>query len=103
MPDALEKLMTFTWPGNIRELQHTIEKAVILCEGNSITTLDIGTNNSSGTSLFPASFNLIENEKILIKKALEKNNGNITLTARELGINRSTIYEKLRKYGIWPL
>jgi two-component system, NtrC family, response regulator HydG len=102
-PDALEKLMTFSWPGNIRELQHTIEKAVILCEGDRITTLDIGTNDPSRTSLFPASFNLIENEKILIKKALEKNNGNISLTARELGINRSTIYEKLRKYGIWAL
>jgi two-component system, NtrC family, response regulator HydG len=102
-PDALEKLLAYSWPGNIRELQHAIEKAVILCESDSITAIDIGTNEPSGQFILTASFNLLENEKLLIRKALEKNNGNISLTARELGINRSTIYEKLRKYGIWPV
>lgn len=101
--DALEKLLSFTWPGNIRELQHTIEKAVILCEGESISALDIGITGPAASLSKPASFNLIENEKLLIRKALEKNKGNVSLTARELGINRSTIYEKIRKYGIWPL
>ena len=101
--DALEKLLSYPWPGNIRELQHTIEKAVILSESETLTALDIGMNESPGSAFSPANLNLIENEKMLIRKALEKNKGNVSLTARELGINRSTIYEKLRKYGFWPL
>jgi two-component system, NtrC family, response regulator HydG len=101
--DSMEKLMNFQWPGNIRELQHAIEKAVILCETDTITTADIGIGQAFGITQFPSSYNLVENEKMIILKALEKNNRNISHTARELGINRSTMYEKLRKYGIWPV
>jgi DNA-binding NtrC family response regulator len=96
--DAVRKLSDRHWPGNIRELQHTIEKSVILSDGGILTSDDIqvgGMNRTSGT----IGLNLNENEKTLVGKALEKNHGNISLTARDLGINRSTLYEKLKRYG----
>jgi len=99
---AMEKLIGHTWPGNIRELQHIIEKTVILCDGDTISADDIiisGINKETAQ----AGLNLTENEKALINKALNKNRGNISITARDLGINRSTLYEKLKRYGLWPL
>jgi DNA-binding NtrC family response regulator len=100
--NALEKLSVHNWPGNIRELQHTIEKTIILCDSDMLTAEDIiisGTNPGS----VQVGLNLADNEKALISKALNKNRGNISLTARDLGINRSTLYEKLKRYGFWPL
>jgi DNA-binding NtrC family response regulator len=96
---SLQKLMNHTWPGNIRELQHAVEKAVILCDGETLSFEDSYVPNTGS----PHGFNLEDHEKSLITKALEKNRGNISSTASELGINRSTLYEKLRKYTIRPL
>ncbi len=97
----LPKLKEHSWPGNVRELEHTIEKAVILCEGNIILNQhcwpesEIKPKNSVARSL-----NLDENEKVLIEKAIRKYKGNISSAAKELGINRSTLYKKMEKYGI---
>lgn len=94
--NSLQKLLRHSWPGNVRELQHTVEKAVILCDDD---TLSFDEFNRSDT-VMPEGYNIEEHEMALIRKALNKNQGNISATAQALGINRSTLYEKLRKYNI---
>ncbi|MGC1391414.1 MAG: sigma-54 dependent transcriptional regulator [Bacteroidales bacterium] len=94
---AHEKLLRYAWPGNIRELQHTIEKAVILSESNVINPDELylrhtGSFNSNG------SFTTLEEmEKLMIQQALEKNNGNFTAAAEQLGITRQTLYNRFKK------
>lgn len=97
----LPKLKEHSWPGNVRELQHTIEKAVILCEGNIILNQHCWPEGEiKPKSSVAKSLNLDENEKVLIEKAIRKYKGNISSAAKELGINRSTLYKKMEKYGI---
>ena len=95
---TIEKLRSYHWPGNIRELQHTIEKAVILCEGNIIRPKDIlvkQTWNPSTTSIVP---NLEEVERQAIETAIRQNNGNLTAAAEQLRISRQTLYNKLKRF-----
>ena len=96
--NALEKLRSYHWPGNIRELQHAIEKAVILCEGNVIRPKDIlvkQTWKPQTTSTVP---NLEEVERQAIETAILQNNGNLTAAAEQLGISRQTLYNKLKRF-----
>jgi DNA-binding NtrC family response regulator len=92
------------WPGNIRELQHAIERAVILSNGSVLQPEDFNftANNSSKEDghLNLEQYNLEEVEKLLIRKVLKKYNGNITQAASELGLTRSSLYRRLEKYGL---
>ena len=97
---GIEKMKPYKWPGNIRELQHAIEKAVILNEGDVLDPDLLVPDKGEPHSLHPPSFNLEENEKQVIAIALKQFRGNISLTAEKLGINRSTLYTKIRKYGL---
>lgn len=97
--DGLEKLKRNQWFGNIRELQHTIEKGVILSDGNKLRATDfvffendIVVNNETET--------LEEMEKKMIISTLKKNNFSQIITAEQLGITRQTLYNKIKKYGI---
>lgn len=95
---TIEKLRSYHWPGNIRELQHAIEKAVILCEGNVIRPKDIlvkQTWKPQPTSTVP---NLEEVERQAIETAILQNNGNLTAAAEQLGISRQTLYNKLKRF-----
>jgi DNA-binding NtrC family response regulator len=96
---AYEKLLGYSWPGNIRELQHTIEKAVILSDTNIIKPDDLYLRHTItlDRDCFPVT--LEEMEKQMIHKALEKNNGNFTAAADQLGITRQTLYNRLKKAG----
>lgn len=96
---ALEKLSRHAWPGNIRELQHEVEKALILSESEVIGADDILSLVKSVKTKEYTSYNLVDNEKELIRSALEAFGGNMSLTAQKLGINRSTLYEKIKRYG----
>ena len=99
--NTISKLKQHTWPGNVRELQHTIEKAVILCDGNIILSNHCWTEGEQKIKTYNAiTLNLDENEKIIIEKAIKKYKGNISSAAKELGINRSTLYKKMEKYEI---
>jgi DNA-binding NtrC family response regulator len=94
---ANERLLNYPWPGNIRELQHTIEKAVILCESDIITTDDLylkQLNHFSGNQPFTT---LQEMESRMIQEALDKNSGNFTAAAEQLGITRQTLYNRIKK------
>lgn len=95
---TIEKLRSYHWPGNIRELQHAIEKAVILCEGNVIRPKDIlvkQTWKPQTGSIVP---NLEEVERQAIETAILQNNGNLTAAAEQLGISRQTLYNKLKRF-----
>lgn len=101
---ALTRMHKHPWPGNIRELQHAIERAVILSNGNVLQPEDFNfTPSASGKddgNLNLDQFNLEEVEKLLIRKVLKKFNGNITQAASELGLTRSSLYRRLEKYGL---
>jgi len=98
-PQAIDRLRSYPWPGNIRELQHTIEKAVILCDGNSISTGDLYLDLSHKVQP-DETLTLEEIEKRYISKELKKNCQSLTLVAQNLGISRTTLYKKMKRYGI---
>jgi len=106
-PEALETLASYAWPGNVRELENVIERAIVLCRGESLGAGDLPPLAESGLDLrLPAGGNLdltatLEDiERRIIGQAFRRNGGNKTQTARCLGINTSTLYYKLEKYGL---
>jgi len=96
---AQEKLLKYSWPGNIRELQHTIEKAVILCDG-SVLKPDVFFFKPAAVSPFSKEVTLDEMEKQMIAGVLQKTEGNLSLAAHRLGVTRQTLYNKIKKYGL---
>lgn len=97
---AQEKLLKYSWPGNIRELEHSIEKAVILSENNVLKADDFFLKPLGGPRTEEDTLRLEEMEKRLILRALEKNPGNVSAAADQLGITRQTLYNKMKKFGI---
>jgi len=101
---AMARMNKHPWPGNIRELQHALERAIILSNSNVLQPEDFNlTASTSRENDHPLSldqFNLEEVEKLLIRKVLKKYNGNITQAASELGLTRSSLYRRLEKYGL---
>lgn len=100
-----ELFQQYHWPGNIRELGNVIERAMVVVEGDLIRYDDLplyfrewSKKDRGGKP--QESFNMEEVEKQMIKEALQKYNGSITLTARALGIHRTTLYRKLRRYNL---
>ncbi|KUO72273.1 MAG: Fis family transcriptional regulator [Desulfosporosinus sp. BRH_c37] len=106
--EAMKILTRYNWPGNIRELQNVIERALIVCQGTEIQPVHFPKellNSLEETSkpminLTEGGFSLEELEKHLILKALEKHNNNQTKVAKYLGISRPTLLYRLKKYGI---
>jgi transcriptional regulator with PAS, ATPase and Fis domain len=96
---AHDKLLKYSWPGNIRELQHTIEKAVILSESTILKPDDLYLKNNNSISSYNSFSTLQEMEKKMIQQALENNNGNFTAAADQLGITRQTLYNRFKKSG----
>lgn len=94
-----EKLKTQPWYGNIRELQHTIEKAVIISEGQTLEEKDFDFPRKKDTALKEAT-TLEEMEYNMIKNAMDKYNGNLSLVASQLGISRQTLYNKIKRYEL---
>jgi DNA-binding NtrC family response regulator len=122
-PDALAKVREYNWPGNVRELENIVERAMILARGAALGAqhLDFGRRampsaNQSGpvptVTAAPApapaagdegkslAERLLDSERKEIVSAVEKSRGNIASAARTLGINRSTLYYRLRKHGL---
>jgi DNA-binding NtrC family response regulator len=97
--EELKKLESYNWPGNIRELQHTIERAAILSEGPFLGLENIVLGNTTIQANEDES-SLDDVEKKAIQSALVKYHGNMTRIAKELGVGRTTLYRKLKKYGL---
>jgi DNA-binding NtrC family response regulator len=94
---AIDKLLSYSWPGNIRELQHTIEKAVILGETSVLRPDDLYLKLPASVNPGNSFTTLEEMEQQMIRLALENNNGNFTAAAEQLGITRQTLYNRLKK------
>jgi len=96
---AIDKLIKNPWPGNIRELQHAMEKIVLLAEGSTVGSRDL---IFLGEDFTPATQNetLDDMEKRMIINTLRKNNFNQVMTAEQLGITRQTLYNKIKRYGL---
>jgi Nif-specific regulatory protein len=115
-PEALDKLQRYAWPGNVRELENVIERALILCTGPLIRAddLDFGPVSvlpsepvstrppslGGGTDARPLDERLSEQEREQILQAVESAGGNVAAAARTLGVNRSTLYYRLRKHSL---
>jgi transcriptional regulator with PAS, ATPase and Fis domain len=101
---ALKLLMDYNWPGNVRELENAVERAMVTCRGRVLTEDDFSflAQNGGGGKTWspPAGMTLQEMEKLLIVASLDRTGGNIKETAGILGIDRSTLYEKIKRYEI---
>jgi DNA-binding NtrC family response regulator len=102
-PGTLKRLQMHDWPGNIRELQHSVERAVILSEATVLEPQDFfmeDTNQSNDDGFDPENMNLEEVEKVLVRKVIDKHGGNISRAAKELGLTRASLYRRIEKHGI---
>jgi DNA-binding NtrC family response regulator len=98
----MDRLRNHAWPGNIRELRNSLERAVILESSGQLSqeTLFPSSRKDASTPRGRKSFNLVENEKQLILEAISKNQGNMTRTAQDLGLERTALYRRMKKYGL---
>lgn len=98
-----KRLDKHSWPGNIRELQHAVERAVIMSDNNMLEPHDffisqVDDDNAEASN--STNLNLEETEKMLIRKVIDKHGGNISKAAKELGLTRASLYRRIEKYGL---
>ena len=109
--ECVHVLQRYDWPGNVRELENSVERAVVLCKGQYITPEDLPSRIIAEPSLeaeelpehyLPVSLKeaLALPEKKIIERALRANNWNRQQTASQLCINRTTLYKKMKRYGL---
>jgi DNA-binding NtrC family response regulator len=99
-PSAMQALLEHTWPGNIRELGHAVERAVLLAQGTAIRAMDLGLRLAGGSTVRYEDLPLDEVEQILIRKALARHGGNVSHAAKALGLSRSALYRRLEHFRI---
>ena len=102
-PGAMDLLMGYHWPGNVRQLENIIERAFALGSGDTIHDADLPPElhaSRNGLNLSESNLNLVANEKMLITRALMQTKGNKAEAAKLLGINITTVYRKMEKYRI---
>ncbi|MFZ4928013.1 sigma-54-dependent transcriptional regulator [Chryseobacterium sp. Mn2064] len=95
--DILTSLTHFPWPGNIRELDHCLERSVILSNDSTLQLLIPQLEEQENAII---NLNIEEMEELLIKKALKKHTGNISLAAEDLGLSRAALYRRMEKFGL---
>lgn len=100
--NAIKSLNQYNWPGNIRELQHAIERAVIMCDNDKLNTEDflLTSAGKKMDDLELETYNLDDVEKAIIQKVMNKYSGNISHMAKELGLTRTSLYRRLEKYDL---
>jgi DNA-binding NtrC family response regulator len=98
-PEALTALLAHPWPGNVRELDHTLERAVLMAQGPLLRPGDLGLRGGGGPARLDE-LTLEEVERVLIRKALERHEGNVSQAAKSLGLSRSALYRRLQHHGL---
>lgn len=101
-PEAIDALRQHLWPGNVRELDHVIERSVLMSPGNIVTAFDLALEATPDARLSARleEMSLEDAERLLIKKALARFEGNANRAAEALGLSRSALYRRLQKYGL---
>ena len=102
-PGALEILRSFSWPGNVRQLENMVERAVNIAQNSEVTTEEVMRlfdQQQAPASVAEKPLSIEEVEQLAIERALKAADGNISLAARLLKISRNTLYTKLKKYHI---
>jgi DNA-binding NtrC family response regulator len=97
---ALQSLMRYSWPGNVRELEHTLERAVLMCRSEQIQAADLGLGLQRSQAQNLEDLSLEAVETILIRKALQRFQGNVSQAAEALGLSRGALYRRMEKYGL---
>jgi DNA-binding NtrC family response regulator len=97
---AMQQLLVHPWPGNIRELDHAIERAVLLATAEQIRPSDLGLKMASNAATRLEDLPLEDVEKMLIQKALSRYDGNVSRAAQALGLSRSALYRRIASYGL---
>ena len=98
-PSAIQAIEAYHWPGNVREMSHLMERAVLLAQGSSLGPEDLHLSTLKKSNSLPM-MTLDQAEKILIEQALELNHNNVPKAGEMLGLTKSTMYRRLEKYGI---
>jgi two-component system, NtrC family, response regulator HydG len=100
--ETIQRLKDYHWPGNIRELAHAIERAIILCKNETLSPEDFTfkTKSAPVTETDEPSVRVEDYEKKAISSAMSKHNGNLSKAAEEMGIARSTLYRKIARFGM---
>ncbi|HEX8694646.1 MAG TPA: sigma-54 dependent transcriptional regulator [Longimicrobium sp.] len=99
-PDAMQAMLAYAWPGNVRELEHAIERSVLLAAGPTITAEDLTLQSRAPSAASLEEMSLEDAERLLIRKALARFNGNVSHAAEALGLSRSALYRRLERYGL---
>ena len=99
-PIALQTLLQYSWPGNVRELEHTMERAVLMCRTEQIQLGDLGLGSQKAQAPNLEELSLEGVESILIRKALQRFQGNVSQAAEALGLSRGALYRRMEKYGL---
>jgi len=97
---AMQVLLSHPWPGNIRELDHAIERAVLLAQGDQIRAGDLGLRTATTSATRLEDLPLEDVEKMLIQKSLARYEGNVSRAAQALGLSRSALYRRIASYGL---
>jgi DNA-binding NtrC family response regulator len=97
---ALQVLLQYSWPGNVRELEHTLERAVLMCRGQEIQPADLGLNPLRPQVQNLDDLSLESVEALLVRKALQRFQGNVSQAAEALGLSRGALYRRMEKYGL---
>lgn len=99
-PSALHALLQYAWPGNVRELEHTLERAVLMCRTSQIQPRDLGLIGPRSQMQNLDEMSLESVEAILIRKVLQRFQGNVSQAAESLGLSRGALYRRMEKYGL---
>jgi DNA-binding NtrC family response regulator len=97
---AMQALQQYAWPGNVRELEHTIERAVLMCRGQEIQPADLSLSAQRVQSQNLEELSLEAVEAVLVRKALQRFQGNVSQAAEALGLSRGALYRRMEKYGV---
>jgi DNA-binding NtrC family response regulator len=97
---AMQAVLEHPWPGNIRELDHVVERAVLMTQGSAIRVMDLGLRAATERAPRLEDMTLEEAESVLIRKALARFDGNVSHAAKALGLSRSALYRRLQQLGL---
>ncbi len=97
---ALQALQQYSWPGNVRELEHTIERAVLMCRTEQIQPADLSLSSQRTQPQNLEDLSLEAVEAVLVRKALQRFQGNVSQAAEALGLSRGALYRRMEKYGV---